>query len=137
MSRPRLHFALAFLALTAMNVDLLAAETCPATIQTQQAMTAAPAGWAASVDEVRSSLIGIKVSDGEPKELAWLVPDRTLAGGTQEWTLGASARGYWVTCVYDRTRVVLSRKVAAGAKRCRVFYDSSYAQPVATKYVCD
>jgi hypothetical protein len=42
-----------------------------------------------------------------------------------------------VTCVYDRTRVVLSRKVAAGAKRCRVSYDSGYAQPVATKYSCE
>ena len=137
MSRPRMDIALAVLALACVGFDSLANETCPATIQTQQAMTGTYSGWATGVDEVRSSLIGIKVSDGEPKDLAWRVPDRTLAGGTQEWTLGASPRGYWVTCVYDRTRVVLNRKLPAGTKRCRVFYDSTYAQPLATKYACE
>lgn len=109
---------------------------CPASIETRQGVEAEPAGWLVSVEATSSPLSSIKFSDGHPRELAWLVPD-VMTRTMDEWRFRPSERGYWVTCTYAGTRVVLSRRLEPGTRRCRATLDSSVTPPSLVRYQCD
>lgn len=95
---------------------------CPAKIEVQRQQLAKPAGgWtAAQANDAHHDLWFVTLYDGEPKEMASLVPD--VSGRLKtSWTL-APARAYWLECHYTQTTIVLSRQVPAGVKLCEVTY---------------
>jgi hypothetical protein len=66
--------------------------------------------------------------DGPPEELASLVYDDLKTAGKQQvavWNFAANPRGFWISCAYSGTAVVLSRRLPAGIKTCRVTYDKT------------
>ena len=93
---------------------------CPAKIEVQkQQIAKAVPGWtAAQVNDPRHDLWFVTMYNGEPKEMASLVPD--ISGKLKAgWTL---APGYWLECHYTQTTLVLARAVPASAKVCEVTY---------------
>jgi hypothetical protein len=93
---------------------------CPAKIEVQkQQIAKAVPGWtAAQANDPRHDLWFVTMYNGEPKEMASLVPD--ISGKLKSgWTL---APGYWLECHYTQTTLVLTRAVPAGAKVCEVTY---------------
>ena len=109
---------------------------CPTEIETTQSLRTQNSNWENSIDDTKHPMLGIRFSDGPPAEIAWLVPDRTDAGGVQTWVLPKSARGYWVSCSYGNTKILMSKRLAATTASCRVWYDKGYAVPVAKRYEC-
>jgi hypothetical protein len=111
--------------LSALAGGLTAADfaACPAKIevQKQQILKVVPGWTAAQVSEPRHDLWFVTLYDGEPKEMASLVPDveGKLKSG---WTLAPQSRAYWLECHYTQTTLVLSRALPAAAKLCEVTY---------------
>jgi hypothetical protein len=113
---------------------------CPPSIDVQkQQLAKAVAGWtAAQGSEPRHDLWYVTMYDGEPKEMASLVPD--ISGKLRSgWTLAPTTRAYWLECHYTQTTLVLARPVPAGAKTCEVTYVPSVSldgQPVIKQISC-
>jgi hypothetical protein len=102
--------------------------TCPATVEVEQHHAGAAAeGWEPSREPVRHPLMGVTFFDGPPSERASLAPDADEAKGKEHvlrFELGAPGpRGHWVSCVYDRTDVVLSRQLEPRVRACSVTVD--------------
>lgn len=99
---------------------------CPPTVAVEQKPVAPPAGWSAADDGAPHRLTGVTFFDGPPAELASLVYD-DQASAEKEWTgiwhFEPSPRGYWIACAYSGTSIVLSRRLPAGVKVCRVTYE--------------
>lgn len=95
---------------------------CPAKIDVQTQQLARPvAGWtAARAAGARHDLWFITLYDGEPKEMASLVPDVNTRL-KQSWVVPAG-RPYWLECHYTRTTIVLAKPVPAGVKSCEVTF---------------
>lgn len=89
---------------------------CPGTLAVRPAQSvAAPPGWRATDEPEQHYLRGARLFDGEPKDLADLIPER---GG---WDLGANqGRGYTLVCQYEGTEAVLEAKVPDGLRRCQM-----------------
>jgi hypothetical protein len=96
---------------------------CPPRIEVPPQRLAKPvAGWTAGqAAEARHDLWFITMYNGEPKEMASLVPD-VSERLKQGWTLAPQTGTFWLECHYTRTTVVLARPVPATAKSCEVTY---------------
>jgi hypothetical protein len=134
MWKPIVLFAL-------LSGGLCAADSaaCPSRVDVQRQQLAKPiAGWtAAQVQDAHHDLWFVTLYDGEPKDMASLVPDSTGRLKTS-WTL-APGRTYWLECHYTRTTIVLSRQVAAGAKLCEATYQAAETldgHPVIKQVAC-
>jgi hypothetical protein len=99
---------------------------CPRTVAVEQKPVEPPAGWSAAVDGAPHRLTGVTFFDGPPAELASLVYDDEASAG-KEWTgiwhFEPNPRGFWIACSYSGTSVVLSRRLPAEVKVCRVTYE--------------
>lgn len=109
---------------------------CPAEINTSQSVQDPPAGWTASSEQTRHPLVSIRFSDGNPSDIAWLMPDKSTRSGLQEWAFLRSERGYWVTCGYGNTSTLLSRRLHDKFTSCRVWLNKSFSPPIATNFEC-
>lgn len=127
---------ISLLAVASISAAAQSVTACPPVIETQQSLTARYSDWSATTDETQSPLVSIRFSDGDPKDLAWLAPNKTSKGGVQEWLLAPSGRGYWVTCGYANTTIILSRRLDPRHKKCTVTLDMSFMPPSATRYQC-
>ena len=130
-----LRATVAVLALATASA-VTATSDCPSVIDTDQTLKQSHQGWMASQEETRSPLSSIRLSEGDPRDLAWLLPDRTSKGGVQEWDLLPSPRGYWVVCGYANTTVILSRRLDPTVRRCAVQLDKRFNPPLASHYRC-
>ena len=99
---------------------------CPRTLAVEQKPLEVPAGWSAADDGSPHRLAQVTFFDGLPAELASLVYDDE-ASAEKEWTgiwhFEPNPRGYWIACAYSGTSVVLSRRLPAEVKVCRVTYE--------------
>ncbi len=102
-------------------------DTCPAEISVSQALRSSPAGWESVQRDTTARLVAVSIFDGPPKHMADLVPDAmTNPDGHRisKWLLSAnSKRGYWLSCSYDRTNIVLSHAIAPSVSVVEVTYD--------------
>lgn len=98
---------------------------CPRTLAVEQKATAPP-GWSAADDGSPHRLAGVTFFDGPPADLASLKYDDE-ASAEKEWTgiwhFEPNPRGFWITCTYSGTSIVLSRRLPAEVKVCRVTYE--------------
>lgn len=109
---------------------------CPREIQTEQRIAGDQPDWTASVEDTRYPLVSIRLSEGEPAGMAWLAPTESKGVAVQSWSLPSSKEGYWVSCGYGGTSVVLSRRLPEGIKKCTVWFDKDHVPPTALKYQC-
>jgi hypothetical protein len=101
---------------------------CPAQVAAEQKAVSPPAGWTAGLSPEPHHLEQVTFFDGPPEELASLVYDDLKTAGKEQvavWTFAANPRGFWISCGYSGTAVVLSRRLPAGVKTCRVTYDKT------------
>ncbi|WP_374401768.1 STY0301 family protein [Niveibacterium sp.] len=98
-----------------------AAPTCPATLESQQSLAAAPEGWSVVPMRQVQRLIGISVFDGPPSEGAELKPESSHGGQRQLWRFDtAAARGIWIGCRYDGSRLMLTRRIEPAPRICEL-----------------
>jgi hypothetical protein len=98
---------------------------CPRTLTVEQ-KAAVPVGWDAAEDGLPHRLTGVNFFDGPPAERASLVYDETAATAkewTGIWRFEANPRGFWIACSYSGTSMVISRRLPAAVKVCRVTYE--------------
>jgi hypothetical protein len=113
---------------------------CPSQIKVEQTVLDAPAGW--SVHNTRSlhPFVNVRFSDGDPSQLVTLAPSRQKKRkGTpvDVWDFAApSSEGYWISCVYAETSVVVVRQLPADVTSCEVEYDKAFTSPIAKHFTC-
>ena len=129
MPRPLLAcLAIAFLtSVTAeAGAQLFSRDTCPQKIEVEQRVIATPAGWDAAQTTATVELVSVTFFDGPPSAKAALkydsedVQKRDRVG---VWNLPPNARGYWISCGYQNTTAVISRRLPADIKSCAVTYE--------------
>jgi hypothetical protein len=99
---------------------------CPAQISVEQKAVSLPVGWTVGTNAAPHRLEMVTFFDGPPEELASLVYDDVKTAGkesTAVWRFAANPRGFWISCGYSGTAVVLSRRLPVGLKECRVTYE--------------
>ncbi len=112
------------LASTAQSAPLII--ECPASIKPTVSVGIVPPGWSTVSGEASSPFDGLSIFDGNPSELASLVPDRDLPDtkvgthGEAEWDFEGGAKNIWVGCSYAHTTVSLARAIPDGVVKCRV-----------------
>lgn len=99
---------------------------CPATIGVEQRISSAPDGWEAAQSDAKPQLAMVTFFDGPPAERASLKYDREERQKREWvgiWTFAPNSRGYWIQCGYDNTTAVLSRRLPASVRTCKVTYE--------------
>lgn len=109
---------------------------CPAEVITRQSLASALKGWRDMNEKTRHPLLSIRFSEGDPSEMAWLVPTSAKGPSIQNWILPKSASGYWVSCGYGSTNILLSMRLPVNTENCTVWLDKDYQPPIALKYLC-
>lgn len=109
---------------------------CPVEIKPQQSLLEKDEGWTVSTENTRNPLVSIRISEGNPTEMAWLIPTKTSNPSVLQWLLPKSERGYWVACGYGSTSLILFRPIPRISSRCTVWLDKDFSPPIATKYEC-
>lgn len=117
-------------------VAAAAIEQCPAEVITRQTLAGAHKGWRDLNESTRHPLHSIRFSEGDPSEMAWLAPTSAKGPSIQNWILPKSASGYWVSCGYGSTNILLTLRLPANTVNCTVWFDKDYQPPIALKYLC-
>ena len=119
------------------------APVCPATIDVTQKLADTPAGWVISgkgEGNDKSRLENIGFSDGDPVHEVTLAPDSSKKAhgvDTETWIFpAASKEGYWISCIYSQTKVLLTQRIPDGVKSCSVTYDTRSLDLVLTGVKC-
>ncbi|HEV2674705.1 MAG TPA: STY0301 family protein [Aliidongia sp.] len=112
---------------------------CPDKLAVEQRVTALPQNWGSFDSEPVHGLAGVSLSEGNPSELATLVPTTDRRQGkvaVTTWTFIPSKEGYWLSCLYAGTSMAVTRKLPDGVKSCRVESDAQVSPPLPTKIDC-
>jgi len=115
-------------ALAATTAAQPSAVQCPEHVSVEQKAVAPPAGWTVGASKAPHRLEMVTFFEGPPEEEASLAYDDIKNAGKESvavWTFATSPRGFWISCGYSGTAVVLSRRLPAGVKTCRVTYDKT------------
>lgn len=117
---------------------------CPASVKPTASISIVPSGWSVVAGEASSTFDSLAIFDGNPNELASLVPDRDLPNtkvgthGDAEWDFEGGAKNIWVGCTYARTTVSLAQAIPDGVVKCRVqATHESTGWQLAPKVVCE
>jgi len=93
--------------------------TCPPAIKlTPQAIVQPVPGWQPLPMAAHHVLNGARLFDGDPADLADLIPDQNNAAG-MAWRLFENM-SYTFVCTYGGTDMTMAAKVPAGVKQCTV-----------------
>ena len=120
--------AIAFLASVPAKAgaQLFSRNTCPQKIEVEQRVVATPAGWDAAQTTATVVLVSITFFDGPPSEKAELKYDSEDVQKRDRvavWNLQPNVRGYWISCGYQNTTAVISRRLPADIRSCAVTYE--------------
>lgn len=109
---------------------------CPASIEVRQEIRAVPEGWQAYEPSTKHPLVTIEFSEGDPMQKAMLVPTGEQGHSISTWTFTHSDEGHWVSCGYNSTTMVISKKLPPGTGFCQVEYDDDFSPPIVKSYSC-
>ncbi len=129
MPRPLLaSLAIVFLASIAADsgAQLFVRNTCPQKIEVEQRVGAIPEGWEASQPATTVSLASVAFFDGPPSERAALKFDSEVVqkrDRVASWNLPPNGHGYWISCGYQNTTAVISRRLPENIRSCAVTYE--------------
>ena len=108
------------------GAQLFARNTCPREIEVEQRIGGIPEGWQAAQTTATVALASVTFFDGPPSEKASLKYDSEEMQKRDRvafWNLPPNARGYWISCGYQNTTAVISRRLPENIKSCAVTYD--------------
>lgn len=108
---------------------------CPAAIEVQQQAREVPVGWLAYEPDTKHPLMSVEFSEGEPSRKVTVLPTGER-GAVATWNFVPSVEGYWISCSYNNTSIVISRKLKSGTTACQVEYDRDYATPLPKRISC-
>ena len=111
---------------TGSGAQLFARNTCPQKIEVEQRVGVVPEGWNAAQTTATVALASVTFFDGPPSEKASLKfdsEDRQKRDRIALWNMPPNARGYWISCAYENTTAVVSRRLPENIKSCAVTYD--------------
>ena len=99
---------------------------CPERISVEEIAKATYPSWEMTTDKgkVDVHLQSMLLYDGQPREMASLVPDRTteargLLVATWRLTKMEPDRGYWVGCAYRNSMTLLTKRLPDTVSSCR------------------
>lgn len=120
--------AITFLACvsTGSGAQFPARNTCPQKIEVEQRVTSIPDGWDAAQAITTAPFASVTFFDGPPAERAALKydsEDRQKRDRIALWNLPPNGRGYWISCAYENTTAVVSRRLPENIRSCTVTYD--------------
>lgn len=101
---------------------------CPPEIRVEETAVAPGTGWTLRHADLPRRLAGVTFYDGPPEEKASLVYDGSREDGKvliADWTFASNPRGFWIECGYDRTALLLARRLPDTVRRCTVRYARS------------
>ena len=103
--------------------------TVPTEISTKQEITTTPEGWSSGCDARPNRLSSFSISEGPPEKRVTLVYQNETRRKDQlilTWRFAASSEeGFWISCSYSATTIVLNKPLPKGIKELRAFYDES------------
>lgn len=109
---------------------------CPEEIKVAQNAVEIPAGWKATNKPTRYPFTNVSFSEGQPEERIILAPDLEVKYKAT-WRFDEKSKdGYWISCEYGSTSVVMSKMLPAKIKECTVTYDRAFSQPVVKQVLC-
>jgi hypothetical protein len=140
MFRLHAHLALIMILIGSNTVFAVSnAPVCPAEIQVEQTVVGLPADWKAADSETQHRFVNVMFSEGEPSNQVILAPTRLKKGKrtlVNTWVFLPSTAGYWLSCAYTGTSMVVSQKLPEKITSCEVEYDTVFAVPVAMRVSC-
>lgn len=120
---------LVVVAATLTSAQALAASVvikCPDRIELDEIAKASYPSWNVTADKgkVEVHLQSMRLYDGHPREMASLVPDKTIESrgqliATWQLTKAEVDRGYWVGCAYRNSMTLLTKRLPAAVSSCR------------------
>jgi hypothetical protein len=108
------------------GAQLFARNTCPQKLEVEQRVGVIPEGWEAAQTTATVELASVTFYVGPPSEKAALKydsEDRQKRDLIAFWNLPPNARGYWISCGYENTIAVISRRLPENTKICSVTYE--------------
>lgn len=138
----RIHAYLALVMLLIGSHSVFAASNtpvCAPEIQVEQKVIGLPADWKESDSQRQHRFVNIMFSEGEPSNQVILAPSRQKKGKrslVNAWVFSPSTSGYWLSCVYTGTSMVLSQRLSDKITSCEVEYDTNFSAPVAKRVSC-
>lgn len=129
-------FLLTVIALQSTVVHASGALECPSHVVVQQEAREVPKGWQAFEPSRKHPLISVEFSEGEPIHQVTLLPTEEQGDSVAIWTFTPSAEGYWISCGYNSTSMVLSRKLPDRTTSCLVEYDKDFSTPLPKSIHC-
>jgi len=99
---------------------------CPQKLEVEPRVSVIPEGWEAAQTTATVALASVTFFDGPPSEKAALKydsEDRQKRDLIAFWNLPPNARGYWISCGYENTTAVISRRLPENIKICSVTYE--------------
>lgn len=108
------------------GAQLVASNTCPQKIEVEQRIGVVPEGWDAAQTTATVALAAVTFFDGPPSEKASLKfdsEDLQKRDRVAFWNLPPNVRGYWISCGYQNTTAVISRRLPENIRSCAVTYD--------------
>ena len=129
MPRPLIAgMAIAFLASVPAEsgAQLFASNACPREIEVEQRVDVVPEGWNAAQTTATVALASVTFFDGPPSEKASLKfdsEDMQKRDRVASWNLPPNVRDYWISCGYQNTTAVISRRLPENIRSCAVTYD--------------
>lgn len=112
---------------------------CPEKISVEQKAMESPENWTVFNSDSKYSFVNVSFSEGKPNERVILAPSREKGKkgrAVSIWDFGPSSSGYWISCIYNKTSVILARPLPRDTKSCEVEYDKDFSSPVVKSYRC-
>jgi len=129
---------LVFIMLAGPSAVAFASETvqCPAAIEVQEQAKDVPEGWLAFEPDTEHPLMSVEFSEGVPTIRATLLPTDERGRSISIWRFTPSEQGYWVSCCYNNTSILISKRLPNNTAACEVEYDIGFAVPLPKRVVC-
>jgi hypothetical protein len=112
---------------------------CPPEIQVEQKVIGLPSEWKEADSQAQHRFVNVMFSEGEPSKQVILAPTQQKKGKrslVNTWVLSSSASGYWLSCAYSGTSMIVSQRLPEKITSCEVEYDASFSVPVAKRVTC-
>jgi hypothetical protein len=125
--------------LYAGNSFAIETPVCPPEIKVEQKALETPSGWSTLHSRSKHVFINVQFSEDEPSKQFILAPSREKkqkGAIVNIWDFTPSPSGYWVSCIYHETNIVLTRKLPSEIKSCEVEYEKNISSPMVKRLKC-
>lgn len=113
-----------FIILSLVAFNISAKEyACPPKLETNQVIAKNISGWKTFLDSNDINILeSVDFYNGNPSEMAQMMPDNADSKKDPVWTFGAK-REIWQVCRYTNTKISLSKNLGSRLKKCAVKFN--------------